>query len=112
MMTPDTPIADPPDTAPQITLIDNTPGTRHDQLEAIFAIVGERQEPMRVRIPIQCYDPRTRAYNGLRDTSWSMHIDNPTHEVVEALIATFDAMVRAIQEVGTARTQELLSARP
>ena len=86
---------------PQISVSDRP--TRADQLEQILDRARQRQEALRVRIPITLYShDSTRAYVMLRDAAWNLQlpIAHTDADTIEKLVGAFDRFIRRLGELG------------
>jgi hypothetical protein len=95
---------------PQITV--GGTGTRREQLESFLQATSDREEPLRLRIPVMVYDGAKGNYTTVRDTAWTLIIASPTLESVEDVLTTLGVCIHALEAHGPAGTRELLIARP
>jgi hypothetical protein len=63
-----------------------------DSLESIAEIVAARQEPIRVRLYLQLFNPIKRYYAGWRNKHWKFQVANPdeARRALEGIEILFD----------------------
>lgn len=101
---------------PQISLVSRAEKpSQRDQLEEVIRRARDRQEPIRLRLPLHFYDTEQgRGYTAVRDAAWNITLPSETTspEAVERFIYTISRCLAALSELGTEQTLRKLGVEP
>lgn len=88
---------------PQISM--TAQASQREQIEDVLKRVREKQQPLRLRLPLHFYDLETRGYTALRDGSWNFTLPGAsTPEHIERLIYTIGKCLTALAQDGMEET--------
>lgn len=87
--------------------------SQRDQIAVALARALERNETLRIRLPLSLYDySENRGYTFVRDAAWNLQLPavNTTPEMVMRLIETVGKCIVAIAEQGSDEVERKLGA--
>ena len=86
--------------------------TQHDAIDQIRTRAQATGQPLRVRIPVEIYNPLgpSRTYSGIPEASWTLRIpsDQVTTEQIQELIRVIGVCLAAVATHGSERIEALL----